>query len=234
MKKQNRIHFSSIAIILLTLMLVNCSTNRLHEYEFKNTTAAADMLIPPRAQVFSDSFFYTDGDPVSTVLRIGTTIAKSIEAGKAQKKLDRAMNEVDIPEEIRIQTLEQSAEYLHFQPVDEPADADFVFIMKIDHYGIEASSWAAAVHFKIDINVRLVDNAKHLKIWEKTIKERMVVSSSIFGLHDSIGDVITASVLSDLTEEEMIEGFTHLGQYAADMIAERIQDDFIKAHSKHQ
>jgi len=233
MKKKNQIYLIGTISFLFFLTFFSCSTNRLNEYEFKSTTAAADMLTPPRAQVFSDSFFHTDGDMVSTVLKIGTTIAKSVEAGKAQRKLDKAMNEVDIPEEIRIQTLEQSAEYLHFHPVDETTNADFVFIMKINHYGIDASSWAAAVHFIMDINVRLVDNAKHIKIWKKTIKERMVITSSIFGLHDAIGDVITASALSNLTEEEMIEGFTHLAQFAADQIAERIQDDFIKAHSKN-
>ena len=107
-------------------------------------------------------------------------------------------------------------------------------MMKINNYGIEASSWSAAVYFKIDVKVRLIDNEKHIKVWEKTIKERMHISSSIFGLHDAIGNVITASVLSDLSEEEMIEGFTHLGQFAAGRIADRIQDDFIKAHSKNQ
>ena len=234
MKKRNQIRILIFATMFLFLLFFNCSTNRLHEYEFKSTTAAATMAIPPRAQVFSDSFFYTDGDPISTVLRIGTTIVKNIEAQKTQKRLDKAMNEVDIPEEIRIQSLERSSEYLNFQPVDETSNADFIFMMKINNYGIEASSWTAHVHFKIDVKVRLIDNKKNIKIWEKTIKERMPISSSIFGRHDTIGDVITASVLSNLSEEEMIDGFTHLAQYAADRIAERIQDDFIKAHSKHQ
>jgi len=93
--------FSLLLLILVTgLILIQCgSSNRLREYEFRNKTAAARMATPPRAQVFSESFFNPgSGDIVSTAISIGTSIVKGVEAGKAQKRLNSAMDQVDVPE----------------------------------------------------------------------------------------------------------------------------------------
>ena len=216
---------------VMAVAVIDCSSNRLGEYTFKSHTAAAVMATPPRAQVFTDSFYDTGGDLVSQAIRIGTTIAKGIEAAEAQRRLDAAMQRVDIPEQIRRRSLERCAAYLHFRPIPDTEDADFLFMMKISEYGIDAKSWDASVHFKIDVKVRLIDNEKSIEVWKKTIKERMPVSGSIFGLHDAAGDVMTAAALSELSEEQMVEGFRHLADYAADRVAERIQVDFVKARS---
>ena len=105
-------------------------------------------------------------------------------------------------------------------------------MMKIKKYGIEAQSWDASVDFIMNLEVRLIDNIKHMEIWEKTINERTMITNSIFGLGDTFGNVITASALSELSEEEMITGFTHLADYAADHVAEKILEDYVEAHSK--
>ena len=221
-------------ILMVGLILIQCgSSNRLREYEFRNKTAAARMATPPRAQVFSESFFNPGGGGiVSTALNIGTSIVKGVEAAKAQKRLNAAMDQVDVPEHIRRQTLKRCSEYLHFQPINSTSDADFLYLMKIKKYGIEADSWDSSVFFKIDVRIRLIDNSKNIEVWKRTVKERQLISGEVFGLGDAAGNVINAVALSQLTEEEMIVGFTHLAEYVADRIAERIQDDYIKAKSK--
>ncbi len=227
-----RAMITCLVIILIGLYMIRCSSNRLREYEFNETTVSAIMATPPRAQIFSD-FFYPGGEGlVGTAIRIGTGIVKGIQTHEAQERLDSAMTQVDIPEEIRKRTLEQSGKYLHFNPVEETENADFLMMMKIEKYGIEASSWDASVDFIIHLEVQLIDNVKHAEVWEKTIDEDMVITSSLFGLGDSFGDVITASALSELSEEEMVNGFTHLADYTADRMAEKIEKDFIKAHSE--
>ncbi len=230
MKKQ--ITITTLVVILTCFVLIQCSSNRLHEYTFDETTVAAMMATPPRAQIFSDSFFPGNEGLLETAIRIGTSIGKGIQLHQAQQRLDNAMTQGDIPEQIRKRTLEQSGEYLHFYPVEESSDADFLMMMKIKKYGIEAQSWDASVDFIMNLNVKLIDNIQHIEVWEKTVNENRVITSSIFGLGDAFGNVLTASTLSDLSEEEMITGFTHLADYAADRVAEKIQEDFIEAHSK--
>jgi hypothetical protein len=223
----------TIPVFMIILTLMQCgASNRLREYQFKDNTAASIMASPPHAQVFTDSFFDSyDKNIVSTALRIGTSIAKSIEAQNTQIRLDNAMEQVDVPEIIRIQTLASCCKYLHFKPIQETGDADFLFIMNIKKYGIDADSWSASIRFQIDIKVRLIDNQRNVEIWKKTIRVKEPVTNEMFGLSSPAGDLITAVALSELTEQDMIDGFSYLALYIADTIAERIHKDFIKAHS---
>jgi len=218
--------------LLLTAMMAGCSSNRLHEYTLQHTTAAAVMAPAPRAEVFSVGAIDLGGNPLRALVRAGTTIAKEIQAGAAQEKLDAAMDSVDIPEIIRYETLEGCCRHLEMRAVEKREAADFVYLLKINRYGIDAESWNAQVDFRLDVHVRMVDNASKRKVWEKTIRERMPVSRSIFGFNDMVGDVLTASALSELSETEMAEGFTHLAGYAAGRISDRIFDDFIKSREK--
>ena len=60
---------------------------------------------------------------------------------------------------------------------------------------------------------------------------REPVTQEMFGLSNTAGNVITAVALSELTEQDMVDGFSYLSLYMADKIAERIHRDFIKAQS---
>ncbi len=225
------------ALLLLALAIgsftLHCgASNRLGEYEFRNHTVAATMMTSPSPQVFSDSFFELDeNDLLGTAIRLGTTIAKGVQVRETQERLNDAMESVDIPEQIRVHTLERSSEYLHFKPVQATENADFLFLMNVNRYGIEAGSWDSSVRFRIDVKVRLLDNRQNIEIWKRTIKEAQPISRSMFGLGGAAGDVITAVTLAGLSEEDMVRGFAHLGDYVADRISVRIQEDFIKAHS---
>jgi hypothetical protein len=220
-------------LVAISLTMIQCgASNRLREYEFRNRTAAATMAAAPRAQVFTESFFRVDeNNVVGTALRLGTSIVKATEVRKTQERLDRAVEQIDIPERIRAQTLRRCSEYLHFQPIEKASDADFLLMMYIDKYGINAGSWSTGVDFKIDVEVLLVDNVENITVWKKVIKEERPISRKMFGLGGAASDVVTAVTLAELSEEEMVEGFSHLADYVADRIAERMQKDFLKAHS---
>ncbi|KPJ61496.1 MAG: hypothetical protein AMJ46_02140 [Latescibacteria bacterium DG_63] len=222
-----------LLILAVGLSALHCgASNRLREYEFRNHTATAIMMTSPTPQVFTQSFLRMDEDDLlGTAISLGTTIAKGVQVHETQERLNNAMESVDIPEQIRIQTLKQCSEYLHFQPVQQSANADFLFVMTVSKYGIEANSWDSSVRFRIDVKIRLMDNRRNIKIWEKSIKEGQPISRGMFGLGEAAGDVITAVTLARLSEEEMVRGFAYLADYVADRIAERIQNDFIKAHS---
>ena len=220
-------------LVVILLMMMSCSSNRLMEYDFKDKTAAALMALPPPPAVFTDDWFFIDEDNLlETAIKIGTTIAKEVEVQKTQEKLGNAMEEVDVSERVRERTLKKCASYLRYEPVDDPDNADFLFDMHIQSYGIEAESWMASVHFKIDVKVFLIDNDKGIEVWKKRARVRLPITRGLFGLPDEAGDIITAVSLSKLTEEEMVEGFTHLSGYTADQVARKLQHDFAKARSK--
>jgi hypothetical protein len=221
-------------IAAVGLSVLSCgASNRLREYEFRNHTAAASMMASPPPQVFSDSFFGIDeNDPLGTAIRVGTSIVKGVQVVETQERLNASMASVDIPEQIRTQTLEKCSEHLYFQPVGQREDADFLFVMNVNKYGIDAGSWDSSVRFRIDVKVRLLDNRRNIKIWERSIKETQPISKSMFGLGGAAGDVISAVTLAGLSEEDMVRGFAHLADYVADRVAERIREDFIKAHSR--
>ena len=142
------------------------------------------------------------------------------------------MEGVDVPERIRGQVLESCSSYLHYQPIDEAKDADFLFDMYIKRYGIEAKSWSASVDFRIDVEVQLLDNERGVRVWKKRVKEHQPVTRAAFGFPTAAGDVFTAVSLSELTEEELARGFEHLADYAAGRITKKLKDNFVKARSK--
>lgn len=225
---------SAFIITVMGIFLLQCSgVNRLREYELRDQTVTSVMAPAPRAQVFTD-FYNMDEESniVSTAIHIGTSIAKGVEAHNAQKRLDRAMERVDIPEIIRNETFTQCLDYLYMSEALEKKDADFVLLMKIKKYGIDAKSWFSNVEFKIEVEVRLIDNKAHREVWVKTIKEEEPITNHIFGLGTSANNVITAVALSELSEEEMATGFENLAVYVSGRIAEKIHKDYLKAHSK--
>jgi len=220
-----------VCVAVLIAMAAGCgSSNRLREYEFGDRTAAALMAVPPLPEVSTHSFVGIDAkDPVGSVIRISTTIAKEIEAHRAEARLDSAMTGVDVPERIRVRTLERCSKYLHYRPTEDTQDADFLFDMRIRHYGIDAGSWRASVHFKMDAEVQLLDNRRGVRVWKTRVKERLPITQGIFGLGGATGDVITAVVLAKLSVEELVRGFEHLADYTADRIARKLQHDFAEA-----
>ena len=216
----------------LSLALIECgSSNRLREYDFRDFTAAAVVSAPPGPEVFTNSFIFLDkDDPIGSALRLGTTIAKEVQAGKAQARLDSAMQQVDIPERIRGRVLQRSSTYLHYDPTDDYRDSDFLFDIYIREYGIDAKSWDSRVYFKIDVKVHLIDNGTGMEIWEAHVEERKPLSQSIFGWSGSPTDnIITAVALSSLSVKEMAIGFQNLADYTADRVAQKLQEDFEKS-----
>ena len=221
-------------VLILSSFLVMCSsTNRLREYEFHGKRAGAIMAVAPPPEVFTDSFFYFDEkDPLGSVLRIGTTIVKHVELRKARERMLYALEEVDIPEALKDQTLTRCERILRYRPEDNPDIADYLFEMNIVKYGIVADSWSAGVHFLLDAKVYLVENVRNVEIWRKRVKERLAVTEEVFGIGSTGGNVITAIMLSTLTEEQMIEGFENLAEYAADQLSRKLLRDVRRARTR--
>jgi hypothetical protein len=217
-----------IMILSLTLSMC-CSMNNLRGYEFRDHTAAALLDFPPPPQIFTDDWTNVDwSNPVEAIFDIGTGIAKEVEVSKARKKLAKAMDKVDIPEIIRIETLDRGSEYLHYRPIGDTRDANYLFDIELRNYGIEAQSWTAGVYFKIDVKVTLLDNNSGKEIWRRCFDERYPVSREVFGLPDQANDIITAIALADLTSKQIASGMENLAHHTSDQIIHKLRSDFSK------
>lgn len=219
----------------LSLTLIGCgSSNRLGEYEFRDFTAAAVISAPLRPEVFTDPSIYVDRDnPIGSILSIGSTLAKEIQAERARARLDSAMTLVDVPERIRNGTVQNCSRYLHYRPIEDYHNSDFLFDIYIETFGIDAKSWESNVYFQMEVKVHLLDNETGAEIWKTSLKEREPISQGIFDSGSYTADnVLTAIALSKLSVEKMAEGFQYFADYTADHIARKLQKDFVKSRKR--
>ena len=214
----------SFGLTLLLAFCMCCSMNRLQGYAFREQTASALLAYPPPPEIFADNWADVDfSNPVTAIIGIGTGIAKEVQIDKTRAKMDSAMQMVDIPEIVRIETLERGADYLHYRSTDDIEDSDYLFDIEIEHYGIDAKSWTASVHFKLDAKITLLDNRTTREVWRSCFKEKIPVSGEIFGLPGAAGNIINAVSLSRLKD-----GLEDLAVQTADRIVRKLQKDFSK------
>jgi len=212
------------------LLLSACSSNKLAYYELGEASIAARTFMPPRANVFTDLNLDIDPDHlIRSAIRIGTAVAREVEAEKARARLDSAMAMVDVPSLIEEEVLLQSAEMLNYRPVNEIHSADFVFNVDMKRYGIDARSWNAGTYFMITARIELIDNATHRRIWKGRVEAREPLSPGFFGLGSTVENVLDAIALSELSVEEMAAGLTYLANFSAGLIAEKLYRDFIRS-----
>ncbi|MBN1893513.1 hypothetical protein JW906_03415 [bacterium] len=221
--------FCATVLILIMIFSGCCSMNRLQNVAFRERTVSALAAHPPAPEIFTDDWTDVDlSNPVRAAIGIGTGIAKEVEVAKTRAKMDSAMSRVNIPETMRAEILKRGAPYLHYSPVEDTDASDFLFDVIIRRYGIEAKSWTAGVHFKMDAKIVLLDNRKDRVIWRSCFDEKMPVSPDIFGLPSSAGNIITMMSLSRLTAEQIADGLDHLAVYTSDRIIHKLQKDFLK------
>jgi hypothetical protein len=215
----------------LTILIAGCVTlNRLDEFQLENRTAAAIILSPPRAEVFTSFSFWIDpDDPVGSALRVGSGLIKEAEARKAQERMDKALESVDLVEIVRERTLEGGAEIIRCRTTERIDRADLLFDIEIREYGIDARSGGAGLDFRMNVQVELLDTREKSTIWRRRISESTPISPSVFGLDDAVGNVLTAVALAQLSERQMAKGFERLAEEAADHIVSKLHKDFLKA-----
>jgi len=236
----------SIRLVVAVLVLISlfaCSTayKKLIPYTFNNKTVAATVTSTPWGNVTTNSYFSISSGSdkkssseqlFNTLVNIGTTVINSIEAGKTQAKLDSAMKNVNVSEIIKTQTLQQGSNILHYNPINDTHTADFLFSITINSYGIGANSWSSSVNFNMDVTLKIYDNHTSTLIWKTDVSDSRPVSSSFFLTGStSVGNVLTAVQLSQLTADQMKTGFTHMAEYAANKLVENLQKDYAKSRN---
>ncbi len=232
-----RCSWPALAIILLVALLFTSacgSAKRLRPYDFRGETAAAIYAAPPRPVVFTsggDGWIDLDR-PIRSALRVGTALAKQAERQRAQQRLDSAFQRIDVGERMAVTVLSTAKNYLGYQPVGDPADAAFVFDVRVKEYGVLASSWENATFFVMKGDLVLLDNQTGRQIWKKGINDRELITDSVFGLGVAVGNVMTARMLASLSVDEMAAGMDRLAEHAAVRLSQRLQADYAKSRER--
>jgi hypothetical protein len=219
-----------LAAIGCLLALSCASTGRLGQYELQGRSLAAIMRAPPRAEVFAESAVWIEpNDMVGTVLRAGTAIAKQLQAQQVRDLMRDAVARAEIPEQVRRRVLSKGSKILECDPVQQLQQSDVFFDLRIRRYGIDAGSPFASVRFIIDITARLRDARTGAKIWRTSFRESESISPSVFGLGDIAGNVVSAAILAELSEDEIASGLQRLADDAADRVCGKLQKAYLES-----
>jgi hypothetical protein len=220
-----------VLVAIGSVLGLSCvSTGRLGQYEFQGRPLAAVMKAPPRAEVFTDFAVWIDpNDVVGTALRAGTAIAKQVEAQQVRDLMREAVARAEIPEQVRRRILEKGSQILNCDPVQYFQQSEVFLDLKIRRYGIDAGSPFASVQFVIDIKARLRDTRTGARIWRASIRESEPISPSVFGLGEIVGNIVSAVVLAELSEDEIASGLQRLADDAADRVCARLQQAYLES-----
>ena len=217
-------------VVACALVVAGCgSSHRLHEHHFEDATVAVVANFPPRPAVFTDALFDArihPDDPIGSVFRAGTAIAKQAEARQAQARMDSALAYVDVAERVAQLAIMQSARTLGYRPVDRTADADYILDIRVSNYGIVADSWEAAVYFEVEAEMVLIDRRTRKVIWRDRVREHEPASHAVPGLGATFGNIFTAVSLSKLSVEEMVGALEELAAFTAGSLTARLRHDF--------
>lgn len=221
------------ALLLALVVLAGCGPgNQLREYEFTDRSVAVIAAIPPGPRVASGPWseaFVDLRDPIGSAVRVGTAARKWEEARKAQARLDSAASRVDVADIIARRALAGSAPTLGLRPVSDPNAADFVLDIRVYRYGLVADSYDGATYFAVEADVVLLDGVTREPIWDDELREREVLTNTLFGLPPAAGNVVTARALARLSVEEMTRGLARLAEFAAGRVTQELREDFLKS-----
>ena len=205
-----------------------CATgNILHEYDYRGQTLAVASDIPARPDVLSGSIFdiQSSGDPLRDVLRAGARVVREVEAREVQERLDSAATRMDVGYVLEDNTLDRAARYLGAEPISDERRADYILELIVIDYGVDAEGWDATAHFFIEADAALLHAESGSEIWRAEVGARDPIGPAIFGGPSEIRDLVTATMLSTLTVDEMVEVLEALADFAARVVTDELRDD---------
>ena len=231
MKASRRILWGVLAAATVSVLLTSCTTiNRLDRYEIEGATLATDMREAPEPRLGIDYHVRIDSkNPIGTALSVGTNLLKASEAEKAEANMLRALDSVDVPAIVLSETGRAAARALDADLVERSQRPELLLDLEIREYGIQAPSWGSAVTLHMSIVATLYHTKSRDTIWRRAVTVDDPASPQMFGMHQVVGDVITAGVLSSLTVEQLEEGFRALATESARSVSRRLEKDFYRA-----
>ena len=236
MKKEKNVNavkkiLTTAACAALAAFLASCATvNRLDSYDFAGATLAADMQTPPepRVDVLYDVTLNARM-PVYSALSVMTNLAKAGQAEKATEAMRGALASVDVPEILLRESYAACAAALDAEQEHQRMRADYVLVLSIHDWGIRAHGYGSTVSLHISLTAVLYRSAGDELLWRRDLSVNDAASPAMFGLGQVVGNMVTATVLSEMSEEDLARGFTELARRSARSVARQLEKDLSSA-----
>jgi hypothetical protein len=235
------------------LLLSSCvSVNNLDKYSFEASRLAVEMRSPPEPQLNVNYDIATDShSAVITALSVMSNLAKANQANRAREEMRAALMDVDVPEIIRAESFAACAASLGAEKASAKGDADYVLSISMEEWGIDARSPFSAVSLRI----RLVASISPVRresahrpegadsfpsgwresarpgelAWRREVTVDQPADPEMFGIGNIIGNMVTATVLYNMTEDDLARGFKELASRTARRVALELERDLDRA-----
>lgn len=226
---------ATAAAIAATLIAAGCGPkHRLSEYDFRGRTIAVATVAPAHPAIQTGSSLDVDPDnPIATLVRAGSEIVREAEADRLRARLDSAAADVDVSGRMARRVLENAARQLRATPVEDGRGADFELEVRIEEYGIVASSWSEGAYFRVEGDVLLLDGKTGRIVWDTHVWARDPVTlSNVDANETAVSNVVTAIALARMSAEEIRRAFETLADYAADAVLRQFTEDLDEARRR--
>lgn len=222
------------AVLLLFATTACANTGRLGEYDFRDRSVAVVTIAPPRPALLDDWWdadVPTDQGFLAAVAFVGTEIVKDRQMDRAMARVDSAVATVDVSARMSDRVLRRAAAQLRARAVESVDHADFEVELRVKRYGIEADAWDAPARFFVDAEVRILEGPTGLEIWKQRVVERddIAPAEAEWLLGSTLGNVVTAASLADLSVSEIEWTLEYLADYSADRMMEKLTRGLEKA-----
>lgn len=219
---------ATLSLSLFAVMFASGCSNkqRLGEYDFRQRTLAVATIAPPHPDVFSSLYVDIDtSEPIRAVLSVGSGIARNVAVEGAKARVDSAAAAFDLSERMSARILDGASRHLRTTPITDNRLADYEIEVRIERYGLTASSWTSQAYFTLDADLWLLDGATGRRIWKSGVHATDAVSPVVFGPDGrAIGGVVTAISIANMPASEMQQVLEGLADFAADWLVNELAD----------
>jgi len=209
------------------LVLASCeTTNKLAIYNFEGARMYSEMQTPPPPKFDMHYDVMLDSHNIFfSSLSVLSNIAKATQSENAKAAMADALSSVDVPDIILRESANACGTSLGTTAEERRPDADYVLTLSIHEWGIEADSPASAVRLKVRLTARIIDRRADDLVWRRTLTVSQPASTAVFGLPSFVGDMVTATALSNMTADDLEAGFRALAQETASSVGRLLQKD---------
>ena len=209
------------------MVLASCSTtSRLQAYHLYGSTLSAQLLVPPEPTMDVHYSVTLDAsNPVVSALSVGSNLAKASQATKAEQAMREALTSVDVPGIVLEQAYSTCVTALQAQRHDAIDGSDFRLVIDIRQYGIQAHSMSGAVTLHMALTASIFHVLSGDLVWRRGITINDAANPQMFGLGDIVGNMVSASTLSEMTPDQLAVGFKNLAMEAGRSVARSLERD---------